>query len=96
MAAARDHRECRTLRGDQGAPPAQEDHGRQAVECSRMLLDEAGNQGRGTRCGGCRRLGGGEGVNSVSEGLDAEDGVAVTGLQADLPVERPDAGDTVI
>ncbi len=41
-------------------------------------------------------LGGGEGVHGVSEGLDAEDGVAVPSLQANLPVVSPDAGDTVI
>ncbi len=41
-------------------------------------------------------LGGGEAVHSVSEGLNTEGGVAVSGLQANLSVVRPDAGDMVI
>ncbi len=43
----------------------------------------------GTSCSGCRRARG-------SEGLNTEGGVAVSGLQANLSVVRPDAGDTVI
>ncbi len=74
-------------------------------EASRApLLIQRTREGRTDECrvkqgpgvAGVGVLGGGEGVHGVREGLDTEDGVAVSGLQADLPVERPDAGDTVI
>jgi len=78
------------------------DDGREASRAP--LLIQRTREGRADECrvkrvpgvadvGG---LGGGEGVHGVSEGLDAEDVVAVTRFQANLPVKRPDAGDSVI